>query len=42
MTFYPPRELWPEIVYALPELHYPETLNACDVLLDSNIREGRG
>jgi 2-aminobenzoate-CoA ligase len=39
---YPPRELWPERRYTLPELQYPASLNACAELLDSHIAEGRG
>jgi 2-aminobenzoate-CoA ligase len=30
----PPREEWPELVFDLPELRYPERLNAAKVLLD--------
>ena len=30
----PPREAWPEFVFDLPELQYPERLNAAGVLLD--------
>jgi 2-aminobenzoate-CoA ligase len=30
----PPREAWPELVFELPELHYPEHLNAAGALLD--------
>ena len=39
---YPPQELWPEKSYTLPELSYPDTLNACYELLDRNLDEGRG
>src|SRR5438093_12853693 len=39
---YPPRELWPERIYSLPELSYPDTLNACHELLDVNLEHGRG
>ena len=42
MLSYPPRELWPEKTYTLPELSYPDTLNACYELLDRNLAEGRG
>ena len=42
MLTYPPRELWPEKIYSLPELSYPDTLNACHELLDRNLDEGRG
>ena len=30
----PPREEWPELVFDLPELRYPERLNAAKALLD--------
>ena len=30
----PPREAWPELVFDLPELRYPERLNAARALLD--------
>jgi 2-aminobenzoate-CoA ligase len=30
----PPREAWPELVFDLPELQYPERLNAARALLD--------
>src|SRR5215210_1958751 len=30
----PPREAWPELIFDLPELHYPERLNAAGALLD--------
>jgi 2-aminobenzoate-CoA ligase len=39
---YPPRDIWPEKVYSLPELSYPETCNACYELLDVNLALGRG
>src|ERR1043166_3814613 len=42
MLSYPPRELWPEKIYDLPELAYPQTLNACYELLDINLALGRG
>src|SRR5713101_1854070 len=42
MLSYPPKELWPEKIYSLPELSYPETLNACYELLDANLALGRG
>jgi 2-aminobenzoate-CoA ligase len=29
----PPREEWPELIFDLPELRYPERLNAAEVLL---------
>nr|WP_207890517.1 AMP-binding protein [Rubrobacter taiwanensis] len=30
----PPREMWPEFIFTLPELEYPGRLNAARVLLD--------
>ncbi|MCW4465312.1 AMP-binding protein [Glutamicibacter sp. MNS18] len=33
----PPQELWPTFEFTLPELHYPERLNAAEVLLDQTI-----
>jgi 2-aminobenzoate-CoA ligase len=39
---YPPRDLWPDRVYNLPELSYPESLNACYHLLDVHVEQGRG
>jgi 2-aminobenzoate-CoA ligase len=30
----PPREAWPELIFSLPELQYPERLNAAAALLD--------
>ncbi len=30
----PPDEQWPELVFELPELHYPERLNAATALID--------
>jgi len=39
---YPSRELWPQRLYTLPELSYPDSLNACCELLDRHIESGRG
>jgi 2-aminobenzoate-CoA ligase len=39
---YPPRELWPDRICDLPELAYPEFVNACAELLDTHIERGRG
>ncbi len=33
----PPRELWPELCFDVPEVRYPERLNAATVLLDDVI-----
>jgi len=38
----PPRSAWPEFVFALPELHYPERLNCVTVFLDRWIEAGEG
>lgn len=35
----PARELWPELLFNLPELHYPERLNAGVALLDAQLDE---
>ena len=33
----PPKQSWPEFLFDLPELRYPEQLNACVELLDNSI-----
>ncbi len=38
----PPREQWPDFLFTLPELQYPERLNCVDAFLDRHVREGRG
>lgn len=38
----PPRDLWPDLVFPLPELQYPERLNAVSELLDKHVSGGRG
>ena len=38
----PPREQWPDLVFSLPELRYPDRLNAAVELIDRHVREGRG
>lgn len=38
----PPREQWPELVFDLPELQFPEQLNCAEPLLDRWVREGYG
>ncbi|MGH3090189.1 MAG: AMP-binding protein [Rubrobacteraceae bacterium] len=35
----PPREAWPEFVFGLPELRYPEKLNAAKALLDDMVSD---
>ena len=42
MLSYPPKELWPERIYTLAKLSYPDTLNASHELLDANLALGRG
>ncbi len=36
----PPRELWPDFVFDLPELVYPERLNCASELLDRAVERG--
>lgn len=38
----PPRDLWPEQLYTLPEVRYPQRLNVARELLDKNAEGGRG
>ncbi len=38
----PPRERWPDLVFALPELQYPERINCAARLLDRHVLEGFG
>ena len=38
----PPRELWPRMVFSLPELDYPLRLNCVATLLDARIVAGDG
>lgn len=38
----PPREDWPEFVFELPELQYPQRLNCATALIDDAVREGFG
>jgi 2-aminobenzoate-CoA ligase len=38
----PPRELWPELRFDLPQLRYPARLNAAVALLDQAVAAGRG
>ena len=38
----PPRALWPERIYTLPELRYPRKLNVARELLDRNAEGDRG
>jgi len=38
----PPRDQWPELLFLLPELQYPERMNCATMLLDRAIERGRG
>jgi len=38
----PPRELWPQMDFGLPELGYPAQLNCATELLDRNVTDGNG
>ena len=38
----PPREQWPDFLFALPELNYPERMNCVVELLDRWIAAGHG
>src|SRR6478672_11051432 len=38
----PPDDQWPELLFDLPELHYPERLNAAVALLDDVVAEHGG
>ncbi len=38
----PPREQWPELIFELPELQFPERLNCASELLDRWVAQGQG
>ncbi len=38
----PPREQWPELLFVLPELQYPERMNCATMLLDGALGRGLG
>jgi len=38
----PPRELWPEFIFDLPQLQFPAQLNCAAVLLDHQVGAGQG
>src|SRR5260221_12645517 len=38
----PPREAWPEFIFELPELAYPDRLNCATALLDDALARGWG
>ncbi len=38
----PPRDQWPDLIYIIPEVHYPDRMNCMVELLDENVRKGYG
>jgi 2-aminobenzoate-CoA ligase len=40
--YLPDDESAPEYVHAVPEVHYPESMNVAETLVDRHVREGRG
>lgn len=38
----PPRELWPELIFEIPEVQYPDRLNCVVELLDRWVEQGQG
>jgi len=38
----PPRELWPDFIFALPELNYPQRINCVSRFLDHWVEDGHG
>ena len=38
----PPRELWPDLIFDLPEIQYPERMNCAAELLDPQVAGGHG
>ncbi len=38
----PPRDLWPDLIFTLPELLYPDRLNAATVFVDDHVAAGEG
>jgi len=38
----PPRDQWPDLIFAIPEVQYPDRLNCAVELLDSWVRQGHG
>ena len=38
----PPRELWPELIFDVPEVRYPERMNCAAELLDRQVASGHG
>ena len=40
--YLPPKDFLPDYIYPLPEVRLPSLINACQLLLDSHVDEGRG
>ena len=40
--FLPPQDLWPDLVFSLPQFQYPERLNVAVELLDKHVLNGKG
>ena len=38
----PPRDQWPDLIFTLPELQYPDRMNCTVELLDMKIQQGYG
>jgi 2-aminobenzoate-CoA ligase len=38
----PPRDQWPELIFEIPEVQYPDGINCAVELLDKHVAEGRG
>jgi len=38
----PPKDQWPELIFELPQLKYPERLNCAAELLDKAVADGHG
>ena len=40
--YLPPQDLWPDLIFSLPQFQYPERLNVAVELLDKHVLNGRG
>jgi 2-aminobenzoate-CoA ligase len=38
----PPRDQWPDLIFTIPEVQYPDRLNCIVELLDAKVRRGEG
>ncbi len=38
----PPRDQWPELIFEIPEVQYPDRINCAVELLDKHVANGRG